>query len=195
MERNGGSGVKIDYNLIARLLGLNQYQEGDTIALSDVRQPLSLDTGSLPQIEGLMEMFSKHKIEDSQQNNSVLGNAGTTTGSNLIQTLSNLNLGDAIRNALNGGSGSGSSLLSIPVQSNPTPLASAITVVTPANSANTGAKIPIPSESLFAQSTNFLRKNLWFGFFHSNLTHQISTHKKSLLVNLKRNNRIIRRKK
>jgi hypothetical protein len=34
-ERNGGSIKKIDYNLIARLLGLNQYQEGDTIALSD----------------------------------------------------------------------------------------------------------------------------------------------------------------
>jgi len=189
-ERNGGSVKKIDYALIARLLGLNQYQEGDQISLSDVRQPLNLDTGSLPQIEGLLELFSKHKIEESQ--NPISGNTVTTTGISsptFIQTLSNLSLGDISRNAnVGSGSGSLSSLISIPVVSNPTPLASAITVVTPvAFGTNTGSKIRISSESIFAQSMNFLRKNSWFGFFHQNLTHQISTHKKTQFVNFKRN--------
>jgi len=71
---------KIDYAVIARLLGLDQFNPGNKLSLANVRLDSSLDTGSIPQLEGLLDLFKKHKIEEPE---TLLTSLTTTSAASL----------------------------------------------------------------------------------------------------------------
>jgi len=203
LERIPMISKKIDYSVIARLLGLDQLNPCSKLSLANVRLDSgnSLDTGSVPQLEGLLDLFSKHKIAEpetllsSQPQPSAQGQS-SVDGTTHLQFQPSI-LGDFLKSCANYNNSStlqapkttisNNSNSSLSNVSGGAVLQSAV-VVSPNNgvSGNLVPLLNIPNTvgDIFRNSVNQLQH--WYGSFTRNISHKITQNSKMILLQRRR---------